>query len=102
MSDSIDTQLKQLQQEGTTAIASAENLDSLERLRITYFGKKGQLSQILRGMGKLSAEERPIVGNLANEVKETLQNCLDKNKNYKQQRSPLESKQRQSTLPCRE
>lgn len=80
MSDSIDTQLKQLEREATTAIATAETLDSLEKLRITYLGKKGQLSQILRGMGKLSAEERPKIGALANVVKEALQNSLDNQK----------------------
>ena len=78
MSTPIDTQLKQLQLEATTAIAKAETLSNLEQLRIAYLGKKGQLSQILRGMGKLSAEERPVVGALANEVKEALQNSLDK------------------------
>ena len=74
--DEISTKLNTLKQEATKAIAEAKTLDELEQLRVKYLGKKGQLSQILRGMGKLSAQERPIVGSLANEVKEALQGSL--------------------------
>ena len=76
----IQNQLKELQQEAVAAITSVNNLDELEQLRIKYLGKKGQLSQILRGMGKLSPEERPQVGALANEVKEAIQGNLDSQK----------------------
>lgn len=55
-------------------IASKEQLDSL---RVKYLGKKGELTQILRGMGKLSQEERPLVGKLANEVRVHLENLID-------------------------
>ncbi|MDJ0715086.1 MAG: phenylalanine--tRNA ligase subunit alpha [Prochloraceae cyanobacterium] len=74
----IETQLKELQTEATQAIAASSTLQRLEELRIAYLGKKGQLSQILRGMGKLSPQERPLVGALANEVKEALQANLDR------------------------
>ena len=48
---------------------SAMNQDNadLEQIRIQYLGKKGELTAVLRGMGALSAEERPIIGQLANE-----------------------------------
>ena len=82
---SIQTELTQLQQEAVAAITTTEKLDSLEQLRIKYLGKKGQLSQILRGMGKLSPEERPQVGALANEVKEAIQSKLDGQKTTLQQ-----------------
>ena len=59
---SIQTQLKELQTEAISAMAALNSLDELEQLRVKYLGKKGQLSQILRGMGKLSPEERPVVG----------------------------------------
>jgi len=75
--ETIQSQLTQLQQEAVAAIKAVDNLDSLEQLRIKYLGKKGQLPQILRGMGKLSAEERPKIGALANEVKENIQSNLD-------------------------
>jgi phenylalanyl-tRNA synthetase alpha chain len=78
----IETQLKALQQTATDAIASVESLDNLEPLRVKYLGKKGELSQILRGMGKLSPEDRPSIGALANEVKEDLQNRLEMAKNH--------------------
>ena len=81
----IQTELTQLQQEAVAAITTTEKLDSLEQLRIKYLGKKGQLSQILRGMGKLSPEERPQVGALANEVKEAIQSKLDGQKTTLQQ-----------------
>lgn len=76
----LQAQLDQLRQAGTEAIALVENLEQLEQLRINYFGKKGQLSQILGGMGKLPASDRPSVGAIANEVKEILQNQLDSKK----------------------
>ncbi|MGB3311996.1 MAG: phenylalanine--tRNA ligase subunit alpha [Nodosilinea sp.] len=62
------------------AIAAAASLDELEQLRISYLGKKGQLSKVLGGMGKLSAAERPRIGALANEVKELIQTQLDQGK----------------------
>ena len=74
----LETKLTALKQEATQAIASTDTLEQLEQLRISYLGKKGQLSQVLRGMGKLSPEERPGIGALANEVKEALQDNLDK------------------------
>ena len=45
---------------------------NLEEIKIKYLGKKGELTAVLRGMGALSAEERPVVGQLANEVREDI------------------------------
>ena len=81
MSNSLETDLQTLQQEAEKEITAVDSLEALEQLRINYLGKKGKLSQILRGMGKLSAEERPRVGSLANEVKEALQTNLDNQRN---------------------
>ncbi len=75
---SIQNQLQELETEAVSAIATSANLEALEQLRVNYLGKKGQLSQILRGMGKLSPEERPVVGALANEVKVAIQTNLEK------------------------
>jgi phenylalanyl-tRNA synthetase alpha chain len=88
----IETELNQLQQEAIKAIASVNSLEDLEQLRVNYLGKKGQLSQILRGMGKLDAEDRPRIGALANEVKEELQANLDR------QRQNLQAAQIQAQL----
>ncbi|MGH4118588.1 phenylalanine--tRNA ligase subunit alpha [Clostridium sp.] len=50
----------------------------IENIRVKYLGKKGELTQILRGMGKLSSEERPIIGKLANEVREDIETLITK------------------------
>jgi phenylalanyl-tRNA synthetase alpha chain len=73
----LAAELQTLQQDAQPAIALVDNLDALEQLRIHYLGKKGQLSLILKGMGKLSAEERPQIGAIANEVKDAVQAALD-------------------------
>lgn len=77
---SLETDLMAMKEAAQSAIAAAATLDELEQLRIGYLGKKGQLSKVLGGMGKLSAEERPRIGALANEVKELIQTQLDQGK----------------------
>lgn len=81
----IQNQLEELRHAATDAIAKCPSLEELEQLRVKYLGKKGELSQILRGMGKLSPEERPVVGSLSNTVKEELQNRLEQQKQQLQQ-----------------
>lgn len=88
----IENELQALQQAAKSAIAQITTLEQLEQLRINYLGKKGQLSVILRGMGKLDTEARPRIGALANEVKEALQEQLDR------QRQDLQAAQIQAQL----
>ncbi|WNZ23345.1 phenylalanine--tRNA ligase subunit alpha [Leptolyngbya sp. NK1-12] len=88
----LETQLAALRQEAQQAIANSSTLEDLEQLRIKYLGKKGSLSQVLGGMGKLSAEERPRIGALANEVKDALQTDLD------QKRAALQAAQIEAQL----
>ena len=76
MSD-LENQLTTLRQAAEVAITATDTLDQLEQLRVSYLGKKGELSQILKGMGKLSADERPRIGAVANEVKVALQDALE-------------------------
>lgn len=59
--------------------------------RVKYLGKKGELTQILRGMGKLSKEERPIIGQLANEVRDFLESKIAE---YQQAMKAKEMEQR--------
>jgi phenylalanyl-tRNA synthetase alpha chain len=73
----LESQLTTLRQEAQQAIVAATTLEQLEQLRIKYLGKKGSLSQVLGGMGKLDAAERPRIGALANDVKEAVQADLD-------------------------
>lgn len=77
---SLEEQLTTLQETAIAAIATASDLDSLEQLRVNYLGKKGQVSKVLGGMGKLAPEDRPRIGALANTVKDALQAQLDDRK----------------------
>jgi phenylalanyl-tRNA synthetase alpha chain len=70
-------QLEALSASARDAITRAADEKGLEELRVRFLGKKGELSAILRGMGQLSAEERPKVGEVANRVKAELEALLD-------------------------
>ena len=66
--------LNKIREEALAAI-SEENAD-IEQIRIKYLGKKGELTSVLRGMGALSSEERPVVGQIANEVRAEIEEAL--------------------------
>ncbi len=66
----MQEQLRALQQKAEGDLLKCTTLEELNEVRIRYMGKKGELTQILRGMGKLSKEERPIIGSLANEIRD--------------------------------
>ena len=72
--------LLSLQNASREAIDAAADMDALEALRVRYLGKKGELTAILKQMGKLSAEERPIIGQLANQIRAELEEELDARK----------------------
>lgn len=69
-------ELKNLQNECLQEIKQVTDSQDLEQIRVKYLGKKGALTKILRGMGQLSEEERPVVGKLANEVRDELESAL--------------------------
>lgn len=73
-------QLQQLESNALAAIENAKTIEELEKIRLQYFGKKGELTQILKGLGGLPKEERPVMGSYANEVREEVQLELDKKK----------------------
>jgi phenylalanyl-tRNA synthetase alpha chain len=70
-------QLEALSAGARDAIARAPDEKALEDLRVRFLGKKGELSAVLRGMGQLSADERPRVGEIANRVKDEVEGLLD-------------------------
>lgn len=72
--------LAELRQQGLEAIENSQDLDKINQARVKWLGKKGPLTQILRGMGKLSPEERPAVGKYANDVRNDLQQALQQRK----------------------
>ncbi len=65
--------LEKIKTDASAAIESAADLKALDDIRVKYLGKKGEITAVLRGMGALSAEERPIVGALANTVREEIE-----------------------------
>jgi phenylalanyl-tRNA synthetase alpha chain len=69
-------ELRELREKALAEIAGTGLLDDLVKLRLQYMGKKGELTQILRNMGRLTAEERPLLGQLANEVRDRLEDAL--------------------------
>ena len=70
-------ELLQIEQDSLESIEKANDLRALDDVRVSIFGKKSQFSLILRGMGGLSAEERPVMGQIVNEVREKLENALN-------------------------
>src|SRR5699024_7988850 len=70
-------QLEQIRREAVAAMAGAGSAQELDALRVKYLGKKGELTAVLKQMGKLSAEERPAMGQLANEVRAALEAALE-------------------------
>ncbi len=79
-------QIEEMKTKALDAIAKAENEKQLEEVRVTYLGKKGELTAILRGMGALSPEERPVVGSQVNVVRDTLESKIkEKEEQFKQE-----------------
>ncbi|MBM6924700.1 phenylalanine--tRNA ligase subunit alpha [Pseudoflavonifractor phocaeensis] len=69
--------LETIRREALAAMESAKNAQELDSIRVKYLGKKGELTAVLKQMGKLSAEERPAMGQLANEVRTALERALE-------------------------
>ena len=70
-------QLEQILKTAKQTIAACESLSRLEEVRIQFLGKKGELTAILKQMGGLSAEERPVIGQLANSVRSELEALME-------------------------
>ncbi|MBQ2016391.1 MAG: phenylalanine--tRNA ligase subunit alpha [Clostridia bacterium] len=71
-------QLEQIRAEAEAAMENAASLQELDAVRVKYLGKKGELTAVLKTMGKLSPEERPKVGQMANEVREVITAGIDR------------------------
>ena len=70
-------QLAKIRSEALAAFEQAQSAAELDSLRVQYLGKKGELTAVLKMMGKLSAEERPAMGQLANEVRSALEAAIE-------------------------
>ena len=73
-------QLAQIKQQAVEALQQAQTPAQLEELRVRFLGKKGELTAVLKQMGKLSPEERPVMGQLANAVRAEIEEMLEKQK----------------------
>jgi len=70
-------QLEALKSEALASVQEASDLKTLQDLRVKYLGKKGPITEVLRGMGKLSPEERPVIGQLANDIRNAIQAAIE-------------------------
>ncbi len=73
----MEAQLQQLKQEAISKIEAASSVKELQEVRVAYLGKKGPITDLLKGMGELPAEERPKMGALVNVVREEVTVVLD-------------------------
>lgn len=83
-------------------ILAAQSIDALEQARVKYLGKKGELTAILKQMGGLSAEERPVVGQLANKVRNIIEEAIaNREKDIKKEQiaAALKSEKIDVTMP---
>ena len=94
--------LAHIKENAKERIAQLSDMQSLNDLRVKYLGKKGELTEILRGMKDLSAEERPVIGNLVNsvrdEIEKTIKEAEEKIKSAELERQ-LEKERIDVTLP---
>lgn len=100
MKDTLMALLEQAKQE----IKSASGLKDLEDLRIKYLGKKGDVTQVLKNMKDLSAEERPLIGKIANDVREEIESLLESSKEDKKAyeiQAQLENESIDVTMPSK-
>lgn len=101
----MQEKLLNLQQEALSEIKDMQDIEQVESLRVKYLGKKGEITSILKEMGKLSAEERPVIGKVANEVREAIDTAIstkkDELKNIEKQRK-LAEEVLDVTMPAKE
>jgi phenylalanyl-tRNA synthetase alpha chain len=90
----MKAELEELQRKAEAELDSAVSKEELLSIRTKYLGRKGLLTSILRGLGSVSAEERPLIGKLSNEIKEDLSSKIDS------AIERIESGQRNRTLPA--
>lgn len=96
-------QIEAIRQNALKEMTEVKDAKELNDIRVKYLGKKGELTAVLRGMGTLSAEERPIIGSLVNVVRDELENLIaEKEEAYKQEelKRKLETEKIDITLPA--
>ncbi|GAA0863336.1 phenylalanine--tRNA ligase subunit alpha [Paraclostridium tenue] len=101
----MQEKLLNLQETALSEIKDMQSIEQVESLRVKYLGKKGEITSILKEMGKLSAEERPVIGKVANEVREAINDAISSKKeelkNIEKQRK-LAEEVLDVTMPAKE
>lgn len=95
-------ELEKIKSEAAEKMKMAASVDDINNLKVKYFGKKGELTTVLRGMGKLSSEERPVIGQLANEIRDELNQVFDEQLQVLKEKELLEKMEKETidvTLP---
>ncbi len=96
--------MQSLREAAIRSIMETADMEKLEAQRVRYLGKKGELTAILRQMGSLSAEERPVMGQMANQIRAEIERALDERReelSKKLLELRLESETLDVTLPGR-
>ena len=99
----MDKEVKEIEKKALLELESCSELKELENVRVKYLGKKGELTAILKMMGTLSKEERPIMGSLVNKVRDELEEKISKKEEILKQveiNKKLESEKIDITLPA--
>ena len=89
--------LESIAREAKAALELAETKQELENIRVKYLGKKGELTAVLKQMGKLTPEERPVMGQLANEVRASIEALIEAT-DEKIKKAELEKKLKEEKL----
>ena len=98
----MEEQVKQIEESALEELKSCTELKTLEETRVKYLGKKGELTALLKQMGSLSKEERPIIGSMVNKVRDELEEIISsKEEKLKKEEiaKKLESEKIDVTLP---
>ena len=72
----MEEKIKQIRVKAEDEISKIETIHDLNEVKVKILGKKGELTEILRGMGNLSSEERPVIGNLVNKVRDEIEGLI--------------------------
>lgn len=99
----MEEKIKQIRVKAEDEISKIETIHDLNEVKVKILGKKGELTEILRGMGSLSSEERPVIGNLVNKVRDEIEGLITSKETElkkKELQEKLQSEKIDVTLPA--
>ena len=99
----MEEKIKQIRVKAEDEISKIETIHDLNEVKVKILGKKGELTEILRGMGSLSPEERPVIGSLVNKVRDEIEGLITSKENElkkKELQEKLQSEKIDVTLPA--